>query len=258
MGLGLKNKFYLLQALVLNQCLWGARGSNSVVLSFEKSGRTWLRFLVSNAYFKRNHGSSVEHWEDLSIHTPGPYLWQPGKARKVFHSRDRVFFTHFSHIRLMSRQFSKVVFLRRDLLSIAKSKYFFDMYRYHRHFQKLSFLEYIEKHFDVSKYIELSLAYGEFVKNKDFMLCDYDDLLGSKNSLKNFLDFVIDDLTIEEFDFAVEYSHKENMRLIEERCFGPQTEGSAFVGIDRPEIDEIGAREILRTRINKPLEFLYV
>lgn len=196
------------------------------VVSFGKSGRTWLRVMISR-YYQLVHG------------IPEGVLLGFGN----YHRRDsripKIFFTHDNYIKDYTGEFDskasfygkKVVLLVRNPKDIAVSQYFQWQHRMRPAKKKLN--NYPPHGTDVSAYdfvmdpncglpdiiAYLNLWAREAERVESLLIVRYEDMRSDPNkTLRRVMEFINDDSAqASAIDGAVEYSSVENMRKLEEK-----------------------------------------
>jgi alcohol sulfotransferase len=195
-----------------------------VVVSFGKSGRTWLRVMVSHLFrvmygLPDNAIMGFDNFHNLDRRVP------------------RVFFTHDNYIKDFTGDFEskapfygkRVVLLARDPRDVAVSQFF--QWKFRIKPSKIAINNYPPRDSDISLFDfvtggnggsmravcdYLNLWAAEADKVKDFHLLRYEDLRANPAAeLRKLLDFMQVDALDEHVQAAVEYSSYENMKKME-------------------------------------------
>ncbi len=199
--------------------------SDVVVVSFGKSGRTWLRVMVSRV-FQLKHG------------LPQRYLLGFDNYHHMDRAVPRIFFTHDNYIKDYTGHTDtkedfygkKVVLLARDPRDVAVSQFFqwkFRMKpgkktlnRYPEDGTDVSVFDFImDKDAGLPKVIEyMNLWASEASRMKDFMLLRYEDLrTHPEETMSKLMDFMGTPATAEQIKGAVEFGSYENMKKMEQK-----------------------------------------
>ncbi|MCZ6831068.1 MAG: sulfotransferase domain-containing protein [Gammaproteobacteria bacterium] len=206
-----------------DQLKWLQR-SDIVVVSFGKSGRTWLRVMISHLFrvmyaLPENALLSFDNFHRLNSAVP------------------RIFFTHDNYIKDYTgdadskRPFyhKRVVLLARDPRDVAVSQFF--QWKFRLKPGKVAINNYPERGSDISLFDFVSGDTGagmaaicdylnlwaqESGQLENFYLLRYEDLRREPHAqLSALLEFMQVDASPEHIDAAVEYSSVENMKKME-------------------------------------------
>lgn len=196
-----------------------------VVVSFGKSGRTWLRVMVSRVYQQKH---------DLSKR----YLIGFDNLHHMNRAIPRIFFTHDNYIRdYTGHRDSKadfydkpVVLLARDPRDVAVSQFFQWKYRmkpnkkalnrYPLEGEEVSMFDFVmDPHAGLPRVIEfMNLWAAEAPRIKRFMLLRYEDLRGRpEETLAGLMAFMGTPATEAEIHEAVAFASYENMKKMEQQ-----------------------------------------
>ncbi|MCB9944496.1 MAG: sulfotransferase domain-containing protein [Geminicoccaceae bacterium] len=199
--------------------------ADAVIVSFGKSGRTWLRMLMSRFYQQRYHLSDAA------------FIGFDNLTRKDSHI-PRLFFTHDNYLKDYTgnvddkRDFygKKVVLLVRDPRDTAVSQFF--QWKYRMREAKKGLNDYPDHGADMSVY-DFVMHDGagmpkvirflndwarEIDSIGDVLIVRYEDLRSdTAGELGRVLRFVGADPTAEELADCVEFASVENMRKLEEK-----------------------------------------
>ena len=197
-----------------------------VVVSFGKSGRTWLRVMVSHLFrvmyrLPENAIMGFDNFHNLNRSVP------------------KVFFTHDNYIKDFTGDFSskqpfynkRVVLLARDPRDVAVSQFF--QWKFRIKPSKVTINNYPPQGSDISLFDfvmgdngggmkavtdYLNLWAAEADKVKAFHLLRYEDLRSNtREELRRLLGFMQVDATDAQVEAAVEYSSYENMKKMESK-----------------------------------------
>lgn len=199
--------------------------ADCVIVSFGKSGRTWLRVMLSRVYQLR-HGLAQRHLLAFdNLHNKVPQI-------------PRIFFTHDNYLKDFSKEGEqkvlyrdkKVVLMVRDPADVAVSQYFQWKFRMTNRKKKIN--DYPEDGDDVSLYdfvmmpacglpkiIEFMNGWARELGNiKDLMVIRYEDLRADpQDMLRRVLEFIGTPATLSELQEAVAFASIENMRMLEQK-----------------------------------------
>jgi alcohol sulfotransferase len=197
-----------------------------VVVSFGKSGRTWLRVMISHLFrvmykLPENAILGFDNFHNLNKSVP------------------KIFFTHDNYIKDYTGDFSskqpfyakRVVLLARDPRDVAVSQFF--QWKFRIKPSKVAINKYPPQGSDISLFDfvmgdngggmravteYLNLWAAEAAKVNAFHLLRYEDLrANTREELRKLLDFMQVDATDADVEAAVEYSSYENMKKMESK-----------------------------------------
>jgi hypothetical protein len=199
--------------------------ADCVVVSYGKSGRTWLRVMLSR-FYQVKFGLSSRHLISFdNLHRRNPEI-------------PKIFFTHDNYIKDYTnhtdskRDFydSRVILLVRHPADVAVSQYFQWRYRmkprkkainaYPGHGQEASVFDFVMRpESGLPKIIEfMNLWAEEIPRLKDFLLVRYEDLKSDPNSaLRDIVAFAGTPGSDSEIQEAVEFGAYENMKKMEQK-----------------------------------------
>ena len=201
------------------------RAADIVIVSFGKSGRTWLRVMLSRLY-QVKHGLSQRH------------LLGFDNLHSMNRSIPKIFLTHDNYIKDYTGNDDnksdfyghKVVLLARDPRDVAVSQYFQWRYRMKPNKKVLNrypsgdgeipiFDFVMDRDAGLPKIIDfMNLWASEREKLAGFHLLRYEDLRARpEETLKGLLEFIGTPGTAEEIREAVEFSSYENMKKMEQK-----------------------------------------
>ena len=196
------------------------------VVSFGKSGRTWLRVMISH-YYQLVHG------------IPERALLGFDNYHRRNSTIPKIFFTHDNYIKDYTGEYDskasfygkKVVLLVRNPKDIAISQYF--QWQHRMRPAKMKLNQYPEHGADISAYdfvmnpncglpdiiAYLNLWAREAERIERILVVRYEDMRNDPNkTLRRIMDFINDDSAdASAVDGAVLYSSVENMRKLEEK-----------------------------------------
>jgi alcohol sulfotransferase len=202
------------------------RRADIVVVSFGKSGRTWLRVMMSHLFrvmyrLPENAILGFDNFHNLNKSVP------------------KIFFTHDNYIKDFTGDFvtkkpfydKRVILLARDPRDVAVSQYF--QWKFRVKPTKVAINNYPPRGSDISLYdfvtgdngggMEavsnyLNLWAREAGKLDNFLLVRYEDLRKEPHAeLRRMLDFMQVDATESQVNAAVDYSSYENMKKMESK-----------------------------------------
>ena len=201
------------------------RRADCVIVSFGKSGRTWLRVLLSRLY-QVKHGLSERHLIGFdNLHY---------KNRAI----PKIFFTHDNYLKDYTGNDDskadyygkKIVLLVRNPADVAVSQYFQWRYRmrprkksindYPSHGEEVPIFDFVaRREAGLQKVIDFMNGWArEFERLEDVMVVRYEDLRAQPEAtLAGVAEFIGTPGTPEEIRDAVEFASVENMRKMEER-----------------------------------------
>ena len=224
--------------------------ADCVVVSFGKSGRTWLRVLISRFY-------------QLKHNLPENHLIGFDNLHRKNSAIPRIFFTHDNYLKDYTgnadskRDYygKKVILLARNPLDTTVSQYF--QWKFRMRPGKKALNDYPEHGADLEvfpfmmdpdaglpKVIDyLNLWAREAPKCADFLLVRYEDMRAdTAGTLKRIVDFIGTPGTDEQIAGAVEFASVENMRAMETgRTFWMS--GSRMVAKDASNPDSFKVRK---------------
>jgi hypothetical protein len=224
--------------------------ADCVVVSFGKSGRTWLRVLLSR-FYQLKHGLAENNLIGFdNLHRKNTAI-------------PRIFFTHDNYLKDYTGNVDskkdyygkKVILLARNPLDTTVSQYFQWKFRmrpgkkalndYPDHGMDLEIFPFMmDRDAGLPKVIDyLNLWAREAGKCSDFLLVRYEDMRAdTAGTLKRIVDFIGTPGTPEEIAGAVEFASVENMRQMETgRTFWMS--GSRMVAKDASNPDSFKVRK---------------
>ncbi len=202
------------------------RRADIVVVSFGKSGRTWLRVMVSHLF-------------RVMYDLPDNAILGFDNFHNLNRSVPKVFFTHDNYIKDFTGDFEskqpfydkKVVLLARDPRDVAVSQFF--QWKFRIKPSKVAINNYPPRGSEISLFDfvtgdnggsmtavcdYLNLWATEAGKVENFHLLRYEELRSEPHrKLREMLDFMQVDASDEHVDAAVEYSSYENMKKMESK-----------------------------------------
>ncbi len=200
-------------------------GADWVLVSWGKSGRTWLRVMLSRFY-------------QLKFGLPEGMLMGFDNMHRVNRDAPKVFFTHGNYLKDYTgheddkRDFynKKIVLLVRDPRDVAVSQFFQWKYRmrtrkkalndYPEHGSDISMFDFMmHPHQGMPRIIEYFNGWNADVDNiGDILIIRYEDMRAEPEKvLKQVVDFTDTPGTDEQIAEAVEYARYENMKKLEEK-----------------------------------------
>ena len=199
--------------------------ADCVIVSFGKSGRTWLRVMMSRFYQVR-HGLAQRHLLAFdNLHNKVPAI-------------PRIFFTHDNYLKDYTQEYGtkaayrdkKVVLMVRDPADVAVSQYF--QWKFRMTSRKKTINNYpapgedvplydfvMRPEWGLQKVIDFMNGWGrEFDQIPNLMVVRYEDLRAApEEMLRRVLDFVGTPATVDEAREAVQFASIDNMRALEQK-----------------------------------------
>ncbi|MDJ0943911.1 MAG: sulfotransferase domain-containing protein [Kiloniellales bacterium] len=201
------------------------RRADCVIVSFGKSGRTWLRVMLSRLY-QVKHGLSERHLIGFdNLHYKNPAI-------------PKMFFTHDNYLKDYTGNDDnkadyygrKIVLLVRNPADVAVSQYFQWRYRmrprkksinaYPSHGEEVPIFDFVaRKEAGLSKVIDFMNGWAkEFERLEDVLVVRYEDMRAQPEAtLARVAEFIGTPGTPEEIRDAVEFASVDNMRKMEQR-----------------------------------------
>jgi hypothetical protein len=199
--------------------------ADCVIVSFGKSGRTWLRVMLSRV-FQVRHGLAQRHliaFDNLHNRVPAIPL---------------IFFTHDNYLKDYTKQpdskqpyyGKKVILMVRDPADVAVSQYF--QWKFRMTDRKKMINEYPPAGADVPlfdfvmmpscglpKIIDFMNGWARDLRNiPNLMIIRYEDLRADpKDMLRRVLDFIGSPASEQELQQAVDFASVDNMRALEQK-----------------------------------------
>ena len=173
------------------------------IVSYPKSGNTWLRFLIANI---------LKPHEEINFHTVHNYVPEVGKQEKIIDNlqRPRVMKSHSLYI----REYPKVIYLIRDGRDVYVSYYF--------HRLKQLPVDYTFREF-LMRQDHYPCTWGQHVSSwlikrssSKFLIVKYEDLIADcLKQLKRITNFLSLEPTEDQIKLAMKKSSFDNMRRLE-------------------------------------------
>jgi len=206
---------------------WKFRRCNYVFASYGKSGRTWVRVMISR-YFQ------------LAYELPDRIIMGFDNFHKLNRKVPKIFFTHDNYLRAYlgnpdsRKDFygHKTVLLVRKPQDVAASQYFqwkFRMRPYKKALNKypedgsdISIYEFVmHEHQGVSRIIKFLNGWARELENFDnILVVRYEDLrTNPEEQLARIMNFLDEDVSIDAVKGAVEFASVENMRKMESQNY---------------------------------------
>jgi hypothetical protein len=224
--------------------------ADCVIVSFGKSGRTWLRVLLSR-FYQVKHGLSERHLIGFdNLHKRNAAI-------------PRLFFTHDNYLKdytghadnKQDYYAKKVILLARNPLDTTVSQFFQWKFRmrpgkkslndYPGHGADMELFPFMkDRAAGLPKVIDwLNLWAAEAPKCRDFLLVRYEDMRAdTAGTLQRIVDFIGTPGTAEQIRAAVDFASVENMRNMElKRTFW--LSGSRMVAKDKDNPDSYKVRK---------------
>jgi hypothetical protein len=144
--------------------------------SFDKSGRTWVRFFIA-AYISRYYDLGIDvNWTNYIQLAPGTLFKK--EALLLFPTR-KIVKPIFSHRRTIGRYFPgrKVVYITRNMLDILVSFYFYHKHRRWYDYNDVDVNEFVANRFDLDEAINrINYFSTQLRKAREFFLLPYEAL----------------------------------------------------------------------------------
>jgi hypothetical protein len=219
---------------------------DAVVVSFGKSGRTWLRVLLSRV-FQLQHGLDrrfILGFDNLHYRT--------GSVPKILFTHDNYVRDYTGHRDCKADFYDKkVILLARDPRDVAVSQFFQWKYRMKPNkkdinaypLEDLAPFDFVMSEAGLPKVIDfMNLWASEAPRIKDFMILRYEDLRADpKATLKGLLEFLGTPATEAQIADAVAFASLDNMKRMErQRVFW--LSGGRLVPKDRANPDSYKVR----------------
>ncbi len=224
--------------------------ADCVIVSFGKSGRTWLRVLLSRFYQVR-HGLSERHligFDNLNSRNAA--------IPRIFFTHDNYLKDYTGHIEDKRDYYGKkVILLARNPLDTTVSQFFQWKFRmrpgkkslnaYPEHGAEVELFPFMtDPSAGLPKVIDwLNLWAQEAPKCKDFLLVRYEDMRAdTAGTLSKIVEFIGTPGTAEQLQAAVDFASVENMRSMElKRTFW--LSGSRMVAKDKDNPNSFKVRK---------------
>jgi Sulfotransferase domain len=198
------------------------RLADAVVVSFGKSGRTWLRVLLSRV-FQLQHGldeRAILGFDNLHYRT--------GAVPKILFTHDNYLKDYTGHDSSKADFYGKkVIFLARDPRDVAVSQYFQWKYRMKPNKKDINAypvddlvpFDFVMSDTGLPKVIQfMNLWAKEASKIKDFMVVRYEDLRARpEETLQRLLEFLGAPATEAQIEDAVAFASYDNMKQMEQQ-----------------------------------------
>jgi len=199
--------------------------ADCVIVSFGKSGRTWLRVMISRFYQVR-HDIAKKHMINFdNLHRKNSNI-------------PRIFFTHDNYIKDYTKNFAskadfynkKVVLLVRDPRDVAVSQFFQWKYRMRPAKKKINIYPLRDEDVPVFDFVMnsdvglpkiidfLNLWATETPRLKHLLVVRYEDMRANAEAqLKRIVDFIGTPGSEEQIKEAVDFASYENMKKMEQK-----------------------------------------
>lgn len=228
---------------------------DTFLVSYPKSGNTWVRFLLANLLYP----NEVVGFANINRLLPSPDVLSRRFLRSL--PRPRILKSHEPY----DQRFQKVIYLARDPRDVLVSEYFFNLKK--RYIDSDVSLEQFAKRFvrgETSSYGSWWEHTASWIAarhgNPAFLLVRYEDLLadsiGETRKIANFLGIQADE---ERLNLAVERSSPNRMREIEKQQADRWT-GTKNTRLDIPFVRAAksgGWKESLPAQIAEEIEILW-
>lgn len=188
--------------------------SDVFITSYPKSGNTWMRFIIANLLYSDSKIDLTNIENTIpDIHKKSDY-----KLLKV--AKPRFLKSH----QAFNPEYPKIIYIVRDIRSIAVSYYHYKTrqepsysHLSHHNFTKLLLNGKLNKFGSWNENVGSWLAAIGDNKEK-FLLVKYEDLLGNGvETVKEIVNFINLDRSIEEIKIALEKSEMKNLKKMEQK-----------------------------------------
>lgn len=186
-----------------------------IFASFQKSGRTWVRFFMANYVVSYYRLGVKINWENFINYSPG-YLCNhrtgllnyPFNIPRVVFSHDKYIGNYFPN--------RKVVLMTRNVCDIVISFYYFHKNR-NKIFLSKDINEFALNEFDYDYFFgKLNFFARKFRESSEYLIIRYEDMLNdSETSFRNLIEFSPHEFDEEIFQLALKNSSFEKMRQME-------------------------------------------
>lgn len=199
--------------------------ADCVVVSYGKSGRTWLRVMLSR-FYQVKHGLSSRHLISFdNLHRRKPEI------PKIFFTHDN-YLKDYTHNTDSKRDFydSRVILLVRHPADVAVSQYFQWKYRmkprkkainqYPGHGREASVFDFVMRpESGLPRIIEFMNIWAKDIPNlKEFLLVRYEDLKSDPaRTMKSIVEFAGTPGSDDEIQEAVDFGAYDNMKKMEQK-----------------------------------------
>lgn len=187
-----------------------------IFASFDKSGRTWVRFFIAsyiNDYYKL--GYNVD-WSNFVRLTPGPMY---KREELMLFPRTDLIKPIFSHRRTIGRFFPgrKVVYITRNFLDILVSFYFFHKNRNWNDLEDMDINQFAMSGFDLDEAINrINYFSRQLEEARDYLVIPYEELRKETDStFRRIIEFTPYEYDEDVFKRAMEHSSFESMQKLE-------------------------------------------
>jgi hypothetical protein len=199
--------------------------ADCVIVSFGKSGRTWLRVMISR-FYQVKHGLSKKHMINFD------------NLHRKNNNIPKIFFTHDNYIKDYTKNKDskadfydkKVVLLIRDPRDVAVSQFFQWKYRmrpakkkinnYPMHDEDVSVFDFVmNSDAGLPKIIDfMNLWATETPRLKHMLVVRYEDMRADTEAqLKRIVDFIGTPGSVDQIKEAVSFASYENMKKMEQK-----------------------------------------
>jgi estrone sulfotransferase len=173
------------------------------LVSYPKSGNTWLRFLIANL---------LKQQEEIDFHTIHNFIPEVGKQEEIIETLDRprIIKSHSPYI----REYPKVIYLIRDGRDVYVSYYF---HRIRQLSSGCTFREFLKRrdHYPCT-WGEHIASWLPSLASPDILLVRYEDLIeDGLKQLERIASFLSLERTKDQLKLAIAKSGFDNMRRLE-------------------------------------------
>jgi hypothetical protein len=197
-----------------------------VLMSWGKSGRTWLRVMLSRAYqleggLKTTELLDFDNLKSHDLRLPAVFFTHDNYLRDYTGNRDST--THFKG--------KRIVLLIRDPRDVAVSQFFQWQYRmrpnkkfindYPPHGADIATWDFVQNaHVGVPRIVDFFNSWARVIPDKDVLVVRYEDMRAEPGVvLSQILAFTGTNISAEHLRDAVEFADYENMKKMEQSKF---------------------------------------
>lgn len=207
--------------------------NDALLVSYPKSGNTWIRFLICNYLENIQGNNSIVDFDFLNKNMPefGFNLYQ----NQYFGKYKRVVKTHKTYLPIFRK--NPTIYITRHPKSVLKSFYHYNNnLKQNPYFNQYTFSQFIESQYGIQGYLE---HYKSWKDNYD-LLIRYEDIQSKPNDvLCEIINFLEYPLLEESIHFAIEKSNVKTLKNRENGHKEALKKGYSFVGNNAAKSDLI-------------------
>lgn len=206
--------YFQFDSWILNRFFLSNNKNVFIVSSHAKSGRTWVRFFISNYLNYKFSFSEDINWNNFNKITISTRLKDYFNRIKL--EQDKIFI--FSHGEQVINFFKdrKVIFITRNFYDIIISSYYHNK-RSLKKFKDISLNSYINDYFDYENSIKyINKTFKNLDNSKKYIILSYEDLV--TNTFENFkkiIKFLEIDFDYKTFEKTIDITSFSNMKAQE-------------------------------------------